>query len=81
MTQDTTIRSQGTTTAPEPSYLTTEIPGYTNTAEAHADDLKSNFIKMREAFREEMSRSLNEIQEITTKQVKGMSKTAKQFNT
>ena len=56
MTQDTTIRSQGTTTAPEPSYLTTEIPGYTNTAEAHADDLKSNFIKMIDDIKEEMEK-------------------------
>ena len=77
MTQDTTIRSQGTTTAPEPSYLTTEIPGYTNTAEAHADDLKSNFIKMMQAFKEDINTFFKETQDNTFKQIEALKEEAR----
>jgi hypothetical protein len=47
--------------SPEPSYLTAASPGYPNTAEAQANDLKSNFIMMIEPFKDEMNKFLKEI--------------------
>jgi hypothetical protein len=44
-------------------------PGYPNTTEAQENGLKSNRIRMAEAFKEEMNKSLKEIQENTVKQV------------
>ena len=64
-------------TSLEHSYPTTASPGYPSTAEAQENDLKSNLIKMIEAFKEEMNKSLKEIQENTIKQVKEMSKAVK----
>ena len=46
-----------------------------NTGEAQEDNLKSNLLKIMENFKEEMNKSLNEIQENTTKQAKEMNKT------
>ena len=48
---------------PEPSYPTTASPGYSNTAEAQENDLKLNFLKAREALKEEMNKSFKEIKE------------------
>ena len=39
----------------EPRYPTTATPGYPNTAKAQEDGLKSNLIKMMEAFKEEIN--------------------------
>ena len=47
----------------EPSYPATAIP------EVQKDDLKSNLIKMIDAFKEEINKFLEEIQEKTIKQV------------
>lgn len=47
----------------------TASPGYPNTTQAQENDLKSNLIKMTEAFKEQMNKSLKEIQENTIKQV------------
>jgi hypothetical protein len=60
----------GHLTPPEYSYPTTASPGYPNTTKAQENDLKYNFIKMAEAFKEEMNESLKEIQENTIKQEK-----------
>ena len=49
----------------ELSYPTTASPEYCNTNKTQENDLKSNFIKMNEAFKEEMNKSLKEIQENT----------------
>ena len=49
-------------------YPFTDNPGYPNTARAQENDLKSNLIKMIEAFKEEMNKSLKEIQENTIKE-------------
>lgn len=46
-----------------------------NTSELKENTLKSNLKKMIEAFKEEMNRSLKEIQENTIKQVKEVNKT------
>jgi hypothetical protein len=54
-------------TPSEHSYPTTASPGYPNRPEAQENDLKSNLIKMIEAFKEEMNKSLKEIQENTIK--------------
>ena len=43
---------------PKPSYLATTNPGYPNETEAQEDNLKSNLIKMLEAFKEDMNKSL-----------------------
>jgi hypothetical protein len=59
---------------PEPNNSTTPSPGYPNTAKTQ-DDFISNFIKMIGAFKEEMNKSLKEIQENTIKQMKEMNKT------
>jgi hypothetical protein len=48
---------------PEPSYPTTASPGYSSTAEAQENDLKLNFLKAREALKEEMNKSFKEIKE------------------
>lgn len=39
---------------PEPSYHTTASPEYSNTVEAQENDLKTNFRKMIEVFKEIM---------------------------
>ena len=59
----------------EHSYPTVASSGFSNTAEAQEGDLKFNFIKMSEAVREEMNKSIKEIQENAIKTVKGMNKT------
>ena len=49
-------------TSPEPSHPSTAILlGYPNTPEAQENDLKSNRIKIVDAFTEEMNKSLKEI--------------------
>jgi hypothetical protein len=72
--KNTINKSQGNMGPPEPSYGTTASPGYSNTAEAQENDLKSNLMKMIEAFKEKMNKSLEEINENTIKQVKKMNK-------
>jgi predicted double-glycine peptidase len=62
-------------TSSEHSYPTTTSPGYPNTTEAQENDLKSNLIKMIEAIKEEINKSLEKIQENTIKQVKEINKT------
>jgi hypothetical protein len=47
---------------PEPSYPATTNPGYSNDTESPEEDLKSNLIKMIEAFKEDMIKTLKEIQ-------------------
>jgi hypothetical protein len=42
----------------EPSYPDTASPGYPYETEAQEDDLKSNFIKMMESFKEEINNPL-----------------------
>ena len=49
--------------SPECSYHTTAGTGNPNTTKAQENDLKSNLIKMIEAFKEEVNKSLKEIQE------------------
>jgi hypothetical protein len=48
-------------TPSEYSYPTTASPGYPDTTETQENHLKSNLIKMIEAFKEEMNKSLKEI--------------------
>jgi hypothetical protein len=60
----------------EPVSPTTAIPGYLNTPEEQDCDLKSYFMKMIKAFKEDINNSLKEIQENTIKQVKEMNKMA-----
>lgn len=50
---------------PEPSYPATQNHGYPNETEAQEDNFKSKLIDMTEAFKEEMDKSLKEIQEST----------------
>lgn len=57
------------------SYPTTTSPGYLNTTETKGNVLKSDLIKMIEVFKEEMNKSLKELQENTIKQVKKINKT------
>jgi hypothetical protein len=49
----------------EPSYLTTAGHEYSKIAETQEKDLKANYIKMIEVFKEEMNTSLKEIQRNT----------------
>jgi hypothetical protein len=53
----------------EHSYPITANSGYRNTIKVQENDLKSNLIKMIEAFKEEMSKSLKEVQENIIKQL------------
>lgn len=48
-------------------YSTTARPGYSNTAKAQENDLKSNLMRTKEAFKEKMNKSLKDIQENTIK--------------
>ena len=52
----------------EPSYPTTAGTEYSNIAEAQEKDPKTAFMSMIEVFKEEMNKSLKEIQENTIKQ-------------
>jgi hypothetical protein len=54
----------------EPSYPTTAGSEYSNIAEAQEKDPKTAFMSMIEVFKEEMNKSLKEIQENTIKQYK-----------
>jgi hypothetical protein len=47
----------------EHSYPTTKSPGYPSKIKAEGNDLKTNVIKIIEAFKEEMNKSPKEIQE------------------
>lgn len=48
--------------SPEPSYSSKASIGYPDTAEAQRNDLKYNLTKMIEDFKEEISKSFEEIQ-------------------
>lgn len=50
-------------------------PWLLNETEAQEEDLKSNLINIIEVFKEDMDKSLKEIQENTFKHVKDMNKT------
>jgi hypothetical protein len=65
----TTINnSQNNIATWEPNYPTIASPEYSNTAETQQNDLKTNFINTIELFKQEMNKSLKEIQENTSKQ-------------
>jgi hypothetical protein len=57
-------KSQRSMAAPESSQLTTASSGYSNAAEIQVNDLKTNFMKMIEAFKEEMNKSINKYRKI-----------------
>jgi len=58
-------------TPPRHTYPTTAAsPGYANTTKTQENDPKSNLIKMIEAFKEEMNKSLKETQKNTIKQIR-----------
>lgn len=52
--------NQGNMAPPEPSYLTTASPGYSNSAEAQENDPKTNFV---EIFKVEINKYIKDIQE------------------
>lgn len=56
----------------EPSSPTTARPEHSNTTEAQEENLKTNFMEMTEVFKEEINKSLKEIQENTNKQLEEM---------
>jgi hypothetical protein len=60
--KSTVNKSQGNT-------ILLEYPGYPNKTKAQENDLKCNLMKIIEAFRDEMNKSLKETQENTIKQV------------
>ena len=60
---------------PEPSYPTIPSSECSNSAEAQENDLKSNLRKVICTFKEEINKSLKEIQENTCKQMKEINKT------
>ena len=60
--------------APEPSYPMPERPEYSNASEAQEDDLKTNFMKMKAVLKEEMKKSLKEIEEKTNKKLDEINK-------
>lgn len=60
---------------PMHSNPTTTNPGYPNTTETKESILKSDLIKMVEAFKEEVNKSLKDLQENTIKQVNKINKT------
>jgi hypothetical protein len=48
-------RNQGYLASSEPSYPTTEIPGYPNTTEKQHTDLKSHFTMMIEDIKKDIN--------------------------
>ena len=65
-------RSQSNVAPTEPSSPTTARPEHSNTTEAQEENLKTNFMEMTEVFKEEINKSLKEIQENTNKQLEEM---------
>jgi hypothetical protein len=72
---NTINKIQDNLTLSEHSYPTTARSLYSNKKEVHENDLKPNVIRMTEAFKKKMNKSLKEIKEITIKQVKKVNKT------
>lgn len=60
-------KSQGNVASSEPSSLTTSSSGYPNTPEEHDNNLEFHLMKMIETYKEEINKSLIEIQENTIK--------------
>ena len=60
---------------PEPSEGRLDHP---NPEKAEENDIKCNFMKMMEAFKEEMKNSLKEIEEKTNKKLEEINKSLKQ---
>ena len=54
-------RTQGNTRSAELCFPATTNPRYPNETEAQEENLKSNLIKMIEAFKEDMNESLKKI--------------------
>jgi len=65
--KNTMNKNLGNMTPSEHKYPTIANPGYPNTTKEQGNDLKSNLVKMIEAFKEEMYKSFKEIQENTIK--------------
>ena len=61
-------------TTPEISDSTPARPEHPNTDDAEEKDLKSNFIKMMEAFKEEINDSLKEMEENTNRMLEEIHK-------
>ena len=66
-------------TPSEHSYPFTSSPGYPNTTKAQENGLKVNLIKIIEAFKEEMNKSLKEIKENIIQQVEVFKKETNKF--
>lgn len=64
---NTVNKCQGSTAPTEPRQPTAANPGYSNTAEAEKE-LTSNLTKTTETVKEEINKSLKEIQENTNQQ-------------
>jgi hypothetical protein len=56
-------RNQGHMASSEPTSTTTVIPGYSNTSGKQDSDLKSHLMMMIEDFKNDINKSLKEIQE------------------
>jgi len=56
-------KSQGNVASSEPSSLTTSSSGYPNTPEGHDKSREFRLMKMIETYKEEINKSLIEIQE------------------
>jgi hypothetical protein len=68
-------RNQGYLASSETNSPTIASPGYTTTPEKQDMDLKSLLMMMMENFKKEINKSLKEIQENTSNQVKELNKT------
>jgi predicted transcriptional regulator len=67
-------RNQGYLASPQPSFPTTESPGYPKTPEKQDSDLKSHLTVMGEDFKKDINNSLKEIQESTGKELEALAK-------
>jgi hypothetical protein len=59
---------------PENSYLATLSPVYPNTPESQENAIKSNLIKIIEPFKEEVNKSLKNLEEIQSNMYKPLEK-------
>ena len=72
-------RNQGYLASSEPSSPTTVSPGYLNTTEKQDSDLKAHLMMMTEDSKKDISNSLKEIQENTSKQLEALKEETQKF--
>ena len=77
--KNTIHKTQVSMAPPEHNYSSTANARYPKETEAQEEDLKSNLIKMIKEFKEEMNKTLKEIQKNVFKQAEALKEEANKF--